>query len=195
MMVGWRRPIAGATANEFVVIKPPSGVTWNPLPPTPLMGTPSPSQRVVPQLIRRARRAWTAAIESKHMRFHRAFRVLTSWIAVLAILMAALAPSISHALGAKNGASLIEVCTALGGKWVQPDGSSTDQAPASGGVHPFEHCPYCSLHANDIAIPVAPVVPAPEISSSDLLPTAFLAAPRTLYAWVRAQPRAPPQFS
>lgn len=129
------------------------------------------------------------------MRFHRASRVMTSWIAVLAILMAALAPSISHALGAKNGASWIEVCTSVGAKWVQPDGSSKDQAPASGDVHPFEHCPYCSLHANAVAIPAAPVVPALAISSSDLLPTAFLAAPRTLYAWVSAQPRAPPQFS
>ena len=114
---------------------------------------------------------------------------------MLAILMAALAPWISHALSAKNGASLIEVCTALGAKWVQPDGGSADQAPASGGAHPFEHCPYCSLHANAIAIPAAPVVPVLAISSSDLLPTAFLAAPRTLYAWVSAQPRAPPQFS
>ena len=129
------------------------------------------------------------------MRLHRASRVLTSWIAVVAILMAALAPSISHALSAKNGASLIEVCTALGAKWVQPDGSSKDQAPASGGVHPFEHCPYCSVHANAVGIPAAPVVPALAISSSDLLPTAFLAAPHTLYAWVSAQPRAPPQFS
>ena len=129
------------------------------------------------------------------MRFHRASRVLTSWVALLAILMAALAPSISHALSAKNSASLIEVCTALGAKWVQPDGSSADQAPASGDVHPFEHCPYCTLHAKDIAIPVAPVVPALAISSSDLLPTAFLAEPRTLYAWASAQPRAPPQFS
>ena len=129
------------------------------------------------------------------MRFRRASRALTSWIAVLAILMAALAPSISHALGAKNGASWIEVCTSVGAKWVQPDGSSTDQAPASGDVHPFEHCPYCSLHANAIAIPAAPVGLSPALSLSDLLPTAFLAAPRTLYAWVTAQPRAPPQFS
>ncbi|MEQ1684931.1 MAG: DUF2946 domain-containing protein [Burkholderiaceae bacterium] len=128
------------------------------------------------------------------MRFDRASRVLTSWIAVLAILMAALAPSLSHALGAKNGASLIEVCTSLGAKWVQPDGSSTEQTPASGNVHPFEHCPCCSLHADAIATPAAPVV-LPLMTPPALLPAAFLAAPRTLYAWVTAQPRAPPQIS
>lgn len=151
--------------------------------------------RVLPQLVRRVRKSRTAPIHLARMRFRRASRVLTSWIAVLAILMAALAPSISHALSAKNGASWIEVCTSVGAKWVLPDGSLKDQAPVSGDVHPVEHCPYCSLHANAMAIPAAPVVPAPAIFSSDLLPTAFLVAPRTLYAWVSAQPRAPPQFS
>ncbi len=130
-----------------------------------------------------------------HMRLDRTPRVLTSWIAALAILMAALAPSISHALSAKNGASLIEVCTSLGAKWVQLDGSSTDQAPVSGEVHSLEHCPYCSLHANAVAIPTKPVGLPLAISPSDHAPAAFLAAPRTLYAWASAQPRAPPQFS
>lgn len=81
------------------------------------------------------------------MRFRRASRVLTSWIAVVAILMAALAPSISSALGAGNGASWLEVCSSVGAKWVQPDGSTSEQAPASGNVHLFEHCPYCSLQS------------------------------------------------
>ena len=130
-----------------------------------------------------------------HMRFHCASRVLTSWIAVLAILMAALAPSISHALNAKAGASWIEICTSVGAKWVQPEGSASDQAPASGVAHLLEHCPYCSLHGNAIAIPAAPAVLELTISPSDLIPSAFLAAPRTLHAWVSAQPRAPPQFS
>jgi Protein of unknown function (DUF2946) len=123
------------------------------------------------------------------MRFHRSARLLTSWMAVLAILMAALAPSISHALGAKNGASWTEVCSTVGSKWVQPDGSSTDPAPASGDAHLFEHCPYCSLHANAIAVPAAPVGWAQVPALSHPVPTAFLAAPRTLHAWVSAQPR------
>ena len=129
------------------------------------------------------------------MRFRRATRLLTSWIATLAILMAALAPSISHALGAKNGASWVEVCSTVGAKWVKPDGSATDKAPASGDAHLFEHCPYCSLHANAIAIPPAPAAFEPAPAVSQPLPAAFLAAPRTLHAWVSAQPRAPPQFS
>lgn len=158
------------------------------------MGEPSPPRRVLPLLDCRGRRSWTAPLESGHMRFHRASRVLTSWIAALAILMAAVAPSISHALGAKTGASWIEICTSAGAKWVQPGDRADKKAPA-GKTHPFEHCPYCSLHANATAIPAAPAVLALTISASDLLPAAFLLAPRTLYAWASAQPRAPPQFS
>jgi hypothetical protein len=50
------------------------------------------------------------------MRFHRTSRTLACWIAVLAIQVAALAPSISLALDVKNDASWIEVCTSVGAK-------------------------------------------------------------------------------
>jgi Protein of unknown function (DUF2946) len=113
-------------------------------------------------------------------------------MAVLALLMAALAPSISHALSAGQGDTWTEICTAVGSRWVQADGPSSDPAPASGDVHALEHCPYCSLHANDLAIPAAPAAAAPALAGPDLLPVAFLAAPRTLHAWLSAQPRAPP---
>ncbi len=83
----------------------------------------------------------------------------------------------------------------MGAKWIQPDAASTDQAPASGDAHPFEHCPFCSLHANAVAIPVAPLAPVPASALPHPLPAAFLAAPRTLYAWLSAQSRAPPFLS
>jgi hypothetical protein len=129
------------------------------------------------------------------MQRQRASRILTSWLAILALLMAALAPSISHALGSKFGPSWVEVCTPSGAKWVQAGSGAGDEAPATSGAHPLEHCPYCSLHANDIAVPAASVASAPLLLPAHDLPIAFLAAPRTLYAWVSAQPRAPPQFS
>ena len=122
-------------------------------------------------------------------------RTLTSWLAILAILMSALAPSISHALGSKFGPSWVEICTPSGAKWVQAGSGTSDEAPASPGGHLLEHCPYCSLHANAIAVPATPVASVPLLLPAHDLPIAFLAAPRTLYAWVSAQPRAPPQFS
>jgi hypothetical protein len=126
------------------------------------------------------------------MRLAATTRRLATWIAALAILMAALAPALSHALGAQQAASWIEICSAQGSKWlpVDDDGSSKPKA-----AHAFEHCPYCTVHAQGLGLP--PVVPAVAHPAGlhDIAPQAFLAAPRTLHAWVSAQPRAPPLFS
>ena len=107
----------------------------------------------------------------------------------------ALAPAISHALASKNGASWTEVCTSAGAKWINAGGDTSDESPVPSGAHPLEHCPYCSLHANAIAVPTAPAAAVPVLLPAHDLPIAFLAAPRTLHAWVSAQPRAPPLFS
>jgi Protein of unknown function (DUF2946) len=112
---------------------------------------------------------------------------------MLAILMAALAPSVSQALGLSKGISWIEVCTAQGSKWLQGDLDGSGSAPAS--EHVLEHCPYCSLHVLALGMPPAPGLVAPVPRLRHDRPMAFLAAPRTLHAWVSAQPRAPPIFS
>jgi hypothetical protein len=128
------------------------------------------------------------------MRAFRAHRRITSWIAVLAVLLAALAPALSHALASATGNQWIEVCTAQGSKWVQAgqDGSERE-APAS--AHLSEHCPYCSLQTGALGLPSAEYMARLPLRLSDEVPLAFLSAPRTLHAWVTAQPRAPPLFS
>jgi len=55
----------------------------------------------------------------------RAQRQLATWFAMLAILMASLAPSVSHALGLTRDASWIEVCSAQGTRWVKGDSSDS----------------------------------------------------------------------
>ncbi len=127
------------------------------------------------------------------MRAFRAHRRLTTWIAALAILLASLAPSLSHAVASATGTNWIEVCTTQGSKWIAAGEDSSERAPAS--AHVLEHCPYCSLHAPDLALP--PANDSAQLSArlAYEFPLAFLAAPRTLHAWVSAQPRAPPLFS
>ena len=118
-----------------------------------------------------------------------ASRRLATWIAALAVLLAALAPAISHAMGS----SWVEVCTVQGSKWVPVDdgGDAGQTDPA----HALEHCPYCSLQLPALAVPpVTPQLPL-VVAPTDEFPLAFLAAPRTLHAWVSAQPRAPPLVS
>jgi hypothetical protein len=124
------------------------------------------------------------------MRLLRAHRRLTSWIAALAVLLAALAPALSHALGSSPGEGWVLVCTAQGAKWVQP---GDDNAPVTGPS--VEHCPLCTLHTPTIGMPPAPPAVLPVVDAAAFVPPAFLAAPRTLHAWASAQPRAPPALS
>ncbi|MBX3607361.1 MAG: DUF2946 domain-containing protein [Piscinibacter sp.] len=110
-------------------------------------------------------------------------------MAMLALLLMSLAPAVSHALGG----TWTEVCTAQGSKWVRGEAKDAGDAPAA--LHGLEHCPLCSVHAPVLGLPPAVDlgVPAPETSIG--VTPAFLAAPRTLHAWVSALPRAPPRHS
>lgn len=75
-------------------------------------------------------------------------------MAALAMLVAALAPGLSQALG--TGPSWLEVCTASGPRWMAADPDMPD-APLSGSAQVLEQCPYCSLH-----VPVGHVPPVPQ---------------------------------
>jgi hypothetical protein len=87
---------------------------------------------------------------------------LTSWIAMLAVLFASLAPSISHAFPAKSNqpAFLQELCSAQGAKrFVAVDlADDTQKVPTQNqaAMH-FEHCPYCATHAGTVAITTTPI--------------------------------------
>jgi hypothetical protein len=114
-------------------------------------------------------------------------------MALLAILMGSLAPSLSHALAKVAGDSRVEVCTTQGIEWIEAGHDGTKPAPAS--PHAFDHCFYCSPHAPGLG-------PLPETHRGYLpvglahgVSRAVLAAPRTLDGWLGAQPRAPPLFS
>ena len=132
-------------------------------------------------------------LEYEPMRALRTHRRLTSWIAALAILLASLAPALSHALASATGSNWVEICTTQGSKWIQAGEDGSEQAPASG--HALEHCPYCSLHAPALGLPPATDLAQLPLGLCHEVPLAFLSAPRTLHAWVSALPRAPPLFS
>ncbi len=124
-------------------------------------------------------------------------RRLTLWIACFAVLMASLAPAISHAMRAISGdagSGWVEVCTLAGSKWVRADDASApsgSSAPAK--TLAVEHCPYCALHAASLALP--PGAPQPWLAALPLrfaAPAGVLAAPRDGLTWRIAQPRGPP---
>jgi len=124
------------------------------------------------------------------MPFARATRRLSSWIAILAVGLAALAPTISHALQDAASTAWLEVCSVDAP--ALPAGTA-GKAPVSAPMAVFDHCPYCSLHALDGAPPPAPAdLPVLAITAG-AVPPLSLAAPHALPVWRSAQPRAPPR--
>lgn len=122
-----------------------------------------------------------------------------AWIACLALFGLVLAPSISHALARIQGqASLLtQICTPQGMKTVSlattlAGADAAQTAPESDRANPMDHCPLCGLSA------AAPVLPSPEVvialplAQATAVPRLFLRAPRPLFVWSAAQPRAPP---
>lgn len=129
------------------------------------------------------------------MRSLRVPRRFTLWLASLALVFAALAPAVSHALALVSGSTAwVEVCTAQGSRWVQLDeAASPDEAPTDATAAQLDHCPYCHLSQQGMA--PAPLTVPLATALHDGLPERFFTAPRTAHAWCSAQPRAPPFVS
>lgn len=119
-------------------------------------------------------------------------RRLSLRLALCAILMNALLPTITHALRADGAGAWTEICTVLGAKWVSTNPTDSG-APAPATVLPLDDCPYCALQAGMPFLPPAPTTTLLASAPQFALPLLFLAASRTPHAWVAAQPRAPPR--
>ncbi|RPH67384.1 MAG: DUF2946 domain-containing protein [Burkholderiales bacterium] len=124
------------------------------------------------------------------------------WIALVAMLMSTLAPSVSHAAmasaaGVPWGGGLGEICTVDGVGPVSTAQAQSSTRPAQSGPEAlrFEHCPDCLSQAGSAAPPAPPHTPGLPTAAAAPLPWLFLHAPEPLYPWLAAQPRAPPARS
>jgi hypothetical protein len=119
------------------------------------------------------------------------------WLAVTAMLALSLLPTVAHALSFAKGdpGNLAEICTAQGSQWVSLDGVPVDSDVPTTGIGHLEDCPYCSQASAAAGLP--PLLPAMQLParSGAHAPPLFLHAPRTLFAWASAQPRAPPALT
>jgi hypothetical protein len=129
------------------------------------------------------------------MKMTRVKRRITAWIACFAVLLSALAPSISQAVNAakSTSANWVEICSVTTTKLVKVEGaqSPTSSAPAEKGTH-FEHCPFCFTHAGSVGLPPNLDLVIPLADGTLTLPSLFYQAPRPLFIWAAAQSRAPP---
>ncbi|GGB99365.1 hypothetical protein GCM10007205_05850 [Oxalicibacterium flavum] len=120
-----------------------------------------------------------------------------AWIACFAILLAALAPAISHALAPHTGQqAFVEICTAQGSKLIEAADQKNPESPQpQQHTDHFEHCPFCKSNnvANGLPPTVFPLFAT--LQQPSHFPILFYQAPRGLFVWTTASPRAPPVLS
>jgi len=128
---------------------------------------------------------------------HGALRLAAAWIAALAVLLAAVAPTVSRAVASDSLTAWSEVCTENGARWVDTEtGGQRSASLPAGDSSGWDHCAYCVLQHHAADLPPAPQVPAlqPPTPFAHYL-VAFAHSPRTLFAWSQARPRGPPKLS
>lgn len=88
-------------------------------------------------------------------------RPLVAWLALWIALLGALLPTVSHALvWARGDATLVEICTTTGQRWVvldhvQADGAwrTADAPDEPASAQGLNHCPFCLLSAERFSTP------------------------------------------
>ena len=85
----------------------------------------------------------------------RSRRLAITWAALLAVLLAALMPTLSHAFGRQGPATWTEICTSAGARKVVPDDDGSARRPVPGAAHLLDHCPCCKLQLQGMAPPPA----------------------------------------
>jgi len=119
-------------------------------------------------------------------------RHLAHWIAIVAVLMSSMVPTVSQAVSlAQHGQGIsIEVCSATGVKMTQVIDASVasvadELAQASG------HCPLCVVHGSYV-LPLNHELSFAKPVNSNIYPQLFYHSPKPLFAWVALPSRAPP---
>jgi len=127
------------------------------------------------------------------MQMERMTRCFAAWIACIAMLFAALAPSMSQAMAVMPGGTWTEICGMGGTRFVKVTsaaGDVSDHAPS--GVAHVDHCPLCATHAGSFALPTTAGYFVPLIDTRETHPFLIFQSPQPLAIWHLAQARAPP---
>jgi hypothetical protein len=134
----------------------------------------------------------------------RTLRRLLSNIAILAVLLNALMPSLSQAMAryASNDSGWTEICSTSGSRWVRVDDSGAvvaqsntrpTDAPAS--LHGAA-CDYCLTHAGSFGLPPVPGWQPPSPSGATPAPAPVAQTHRgTSRDWASPAVRAPPRLA
>ncbi|MGS5085427.1 DUF2946 domain-containing protein [Hydrogenophaga sp. A37] len=127
------------------------------------------------------------------MLFSRVHRRFTTWLALLAMVLGALAPTVAQAVVASSDrADWVEVCSVSGMIWVQADASAaSSDSPSAPVADASMHCPWCTLHGGAADLPPVSVLAEPLRRQTEP-PSAFFHAVTLSGTWAVAHARAPP---
>lgn len=118
-------------------------------------------------------------------------RRFAAWIVCVAMLFAALAPSVSHAMSAPSGDVWTAICSVAGIKLVKTGFLPAD-ADAGNESSQIEHCAFCATHPTHVGLLPGMASCMPLVLGRDTYPALYFQSPHPLAAWTRAQSRAPP---
>jgi hypothetical protein len=121
-------------------------------------------------------------------------RHLAHWIAIIAVLMSSVAPTVSQAVSlAQHGQGIsIEICTTTGVKMTQViDASVASDAGESAQAN--GDCPLCVVHGSYV-LPLNLELSFAKPVNSNIYPQLFYQSPKPLFAWVALPSRAPPSL-
>jgi hypothetical protein len=116
------------------------------------------------------------------------------WLALFAVLLNALAPTVSHALAARRPAIPIDVCSVDGGAPFAAAAALLMQDEHRG-MGLLGDCGYCLAHAGSHGMPPPAHPPLALVHGTAPRPFLFHHAPRPLAVWLAAVPRGPPSFA
>ncbi|MGQ3002892.1 MAG: DUF2946 domain-containing protein [Hydrogenophaga sp.] len=130
------------------------------------------------------------------MRFPRTTHRFAAWLAMLAMLLGALAPTVAQAVvAAQGGPGWVQVCSASGMVWVQADAIDGDNAAMAdvgkSMADASRHCPWCNLHGA-VGLPPASSMPTLVLAPRAEPPPEPFRSALPAPPWPAAQSRAPP---
>lgn len=112
-----------------------------------------------------------------------------AWLALVAILALAVAPTVSHALAASGpGNPWAEICTDVGGRTLVADADSNG---ADGAAQPG-HCPLCGPSAQALPLPSSGTASLSVPRGRDAAAERPKAPLARAWPWSPSQPGAPP---
>lgn len=124
-------------------------------------------------------------------------RHVAAWIACIAMLFAALAPSIALAFPVSTGEPVMQICSVDGMAaaakvdMLAKADAAASKSSAADPVH-VKHCPLCVNHAGAMALPPVANSSIVAMPAQAFYPELFFQSPRPLAIWAAAQSRAPP---